>query len=576
MSRKALRIMLLSLFLLLGVACLTLLTAYAEDLEWVTDTPLDFFRADEMNGVDVWSVPGTARLDRSWWANVRVNDDLTEEKWYPSLSYIPAGTAGLTQTRFLAVWEDHRNAESCPDIYFSYSDDGGRTWESNVMIANACVPSASTDCPCLWTPDLTVRKTDGHVWVVWQQDPVGTGDNGDIYYAHGDPNGSSWTSAAPVYTGPGDQILPKIAPHGRSGYLYVVWEDERNDDGDIYISRYDGSSWSDPVKVSDDTTGMEQRNPAVKADDPGNVYVIWEDARDDEDGEIFFSRWLTGTAWGTWTPNVRLSDPSADFAWYPDLAVGPGVLFATWVERKSGYFKLVVARSYDQGANWQRAIVSSIYYQSGSSFFSYESPSISSDPDGRVYVVWLLGNGTNSDILFSMSPDGGQHWTRPRVLDDPSAGVSEESDPHERVNIPIAVSFDGKVAVAWHDRRDRPGDPQIYATGYPADFYLPQGQYVRTFDARGPASWGTITWTATISPGTGLQIATRVMTAPGASWTDWYTYTHPGESIPHPSGQFIQYRAVFTSTGADTAVLDKVIISYEQYGVYLPLVLRGD
>ena len=581
MSRRALRTVLLSLSLLFGVASVTLLTAYAQGLqEWVTDTPFDFLRGDEVNGVDIWSDPGTARLDRGWWPNVRVNDDLTEEKWYPSLSFIPAGTAGLTQTRFLAVWEDHRNTEHCPDIYFSYSDDGGRTWKPNAMVANACDPDDPPypDCACLWTPDLAVRKADEQVWVVWRQDPSYrdvSGDNGDIYYAHGDPDGSSWSSAAPVYEGPGDQRSPSIAPHGRSGYLYVVWEDERDDDGDIYVSRYDGSGWSDPVKVNDDATDTDQQNPAVRADDSGNVYVIWEDFREDGDYEdIYFSRWLTGTTWGTWTSNVRLSDPDADFAFHPDLAVGPGVLFATWVERKSGYFHLVVARSYDQGATWQRAIVSSIYYQFGSSFFSYESPSISSDPWGRVYVVWLRGNGNNSDILFSMSPDGGQHWTRPRVLDDSSASVVEVSHPHKRVNIPIAVDFDGKVVAAWYDCRDDPNNPQIYATGYPADSYLTQGQYVRTLDAHGPASWGTITWTATVSPGTGLQIATRVMTAPGANWTGWYTYTHPGQTIPHPSGQLIQYRAVFTSTGADTAVLDKVIISYEQYRVFLPMVMR--
>ncbi|HDD24720.1 MAG TPA: exo-alpha-sialidase, partial [Chloroflexi bacterium] len=520
-------------------------------------------------------VPGTARLDRAWWPNIRVNDDLTEEKWYPRLSFIPEGTAGLTTTRFLAVWQDSRHAEHCPDIYFSYSDDGGKTWKPNVMIENACDPDDPPypDCACLYTPDLTVRKADERVWVVWQQDPSYNdtgGDNGDIYYANGAPDGSSWTSAAPVYEGDGDQILPRIAPHGRSGYLYVVWEDERDDGGDIYISRYDGSGWSDPVKVSDDTTGAEQRTPAVIADDPGNVYVIWEDARDDYDGEIFFSRWLTGTAWGTgtWSANVKLSDPTADMAKYPDIAVGPGALFAAWVERKSGYFNLVVARSTDQGANWERFVVDSVYYQTPSGdFVSYKYPAISSDPMGRVYVTWLQAQGTDSRILFSLSPDGGQHWSKPRTLDYGSS-LSEDTAPA------IAVSFDGKTAVAWHDRRDDPNNPQIYATGYPADSYLPAGQYVRTFDAHGPVSWGTITWTASISPGTGLQIATCVMTAPGAPCSPWHTYSHPGESIPHTSGQIIRYRATFTSTGGATAVLDEVIISYEQYRVFLPLMLK--
>ncbi len=579
MSRSVLRRLLRLLCLSVGTVGFTLLAVCAGGApqEWTTDTLPDFSDG-QMSDVDVWTVPGTARLDRRWWPNVRVNDDLTEEKWYPRLSFIPGGTAGLTTTRFLAVWQDSRNAEHCPDIYFSYSDDGGRTWEPNVMIENACDPDAPPypDCACLYTPDITVRKADERVWVVWHQDPVGD-DDGDIYYANGAPDGSSWTSAAPVYAGDGKQFLPRIAPHGRSGYLYVVWEDERDDDGDIYISRYTGSGWSDPVKVNDDTTGEEQRGPVVIADDPGNVYVIWEDLREDGQYEdIYFSRWLTGTTWGTWTTNVRLSDPDADFAFHPDLAVGSGALFATWVERKSGYFNLVVAWSLDQGASWQRTIVDRIYYQlpSGDSV-SYQNPSIASDPMRRVYVTWLRAQGNDSHVLFSLSPDGGRHWTEPRVLDDINSEVSDESDSYRTIRIPIAVSFDGKTAVAWHDRRDDPANPQIYATGYPADRYLPRGEYVRTFDAGGPAAWGTITWTATVSPGTGLWIATRVVTSPGAGWTAWHTYTHPGEAIPHPSGQVIQYRVLFTSTdGSETAVLDKVVVSYEQYRVYLPLVLR--
>ena len=94
MSKRALRIVLWLLPLLLGVASFTLLTVHAQGpQEWVTDTPLDFFQG-EMDSVDVWSVPGTARLDRAWWPNVRVNDDLTEEKWYPRLSFIPGGPLG--------------------------------------------------------------------------------------------------------------------------------------------------------------------------------------------------------------------------------------------------------------------------------------------------------------------------------------------------------------------------------------------------------------------------------------------------------------------------------------------------
>jgi hypothetical protein len=66
-----------------------------------------------------------------------------------------------------------------------------------------------------------------------------------------------------------------------------------------------------------------------------------------------------------------------------------------------------------------------------------------------------------------------------------------------------------------------------------------------------------------------------VMTSAGAGWTDWVTHAASGEALTHPSARLIQYRAIFTSNGNDTPVLDEVVISYAQYRIYLPLVMRN-
>ena len=576
------------ILLALGMVSLVLLITHAAgeaDPEWSTDTFLDFCQGT-MAGVDVWSEPGVARLDRDWWANVRVNDDLAQGKVSPRLSFVLTDTASTTKTHFLAVWEDERNSDHCPDIYFSKSTDGGGSWSPNVMVQDPCDPDdyPYLDCPCLYTPDISVRAEDESFWVVWRHDDIGP-DDGDIYYSVSHDRGQNWgpTPASPLYTGTGTQLLPHIAPHGQSGYLYAVWEDERDDDGDIYTSRYNPDvdlTWSTPVKVSDVITPTEQREPDLTVGADGNVYVVWEDLRENDDGEIYFSRWISGT-WGTgtWSANSLLSDPTMDWANAPDIVAGPGgVLFAAWYERvptgPATYdFQIVVARSVDSGDTWRRLVEHRLYNASAFSA-SYRNPAVGVDLLGRVYVAWIHSpdqQAATANVLFSLSPDRGEHWTEPRILSrQPQNNVDISTVPG------LVTGFDGEVVVAWQDYRGTSA-PQIYATGYPADDYLTRGEYRRSLDAGGPAAWGTITWTATITPNTGLQIATRVMTTAGAGWTDWFIHTASGDAIPHPSGRLIQYRAVFTSTalpGNDTSVLDEVVISYEQHRVFLPLVLK--
>jgi len=270
---------------------------------------------------------------------------------------------------------------------------------------------------------------------------------------------------------------------------------------------------------------------------------------------------------------MRLSDPTMDYADSPDIVAGAGeLLLATWMERvptdPATYdFQIVVARSEDDGITWERSVVHRLHNASASNA-SYNNPSIGVDSLGRAHVAWLHSpdqQAATANVLFSLSPDGGSHWTQPRVLNRPQNEASGSAAPA------LTVDFGGKVVVAWEDFQDTSA-PQIYATGHPADRYISDGGYSRIFDANGVAAWGNITWTATTTPGTGLSLATRAMTSAAVGWTNWVTHTTSGEAILHPTSRFIQYRAVFTSTGSETSVMDEVVITYEQHTIFLPLV----
>ena len=164
------------ILLALGMVSLVLLITHAAGeaaSEWSTDTFLDFCDGTMMNGVDVWSEPGTARLGRNWYPNVRVNDVLAEGKVSPRLSFVLTNTVGTTETHFLVVWEDEHVEDNNPDIYFDRSIDGGKSWLSDTLVSGFHQHSRSKN-----TPDIAVRLADKSFWVVWQDD---RNDDGDIY-----------------------------------------------------------------------------------------------------------------------------------------------------------------------------------------------------------------------------------------------------------------------------------------------------------------------------------------------------------------------------------------------------------
>ncbi len=553
----------LSALLALGVGlCLLAMLSFsagASDPELMQDSFADF-RQGTLDRVDIWSEPGVVKLDRFWWSDRMVNDlanpsplaFLPNDREYPRLSFAFTTTAGTTSTVFFAVWQDERSGDTNPDIFFDRSLDNGHTWTDDITVTAATGYQIH--------PDVTFRKTDKSICVVWKD---GTHNLG---FARSYDWGQTWTVST-IYTSSREVFNPRIAPHGESGYLYLVWG-EANADGNpgpLYVSRSEdgGATWSTPITLS--TTALQRGTPpsaaSLTVDGDGNVYVVWKDT--DPADSIYFTKWISGSVWNAsgWETPIRLREGTLT---PPAIAIGrQNILYVAWVELLGGNYAVMVAYSQDQGETWDYVQVAAPV-----SANDLSAPDVGADPVGRVYVVWYESGDGN--IYIAESKDGGISWTPKRRLNSES-GVTTAAYPAPA----LKASFDGSVVAAWHAYPTGSGS-QIYATGYPSDRYFNGGEYLSpVFDTGGPASWGTITWTATVSPGTGLQIATRVMTAPGASWTDWYTYSHSGESIPHPSGQFIQYRAVFTSTGADTAVLDKVVISYEQYRVFLPLVLKS-
>ncbi len=232
-----------------------------------------------------------------------------------------------------------------------------------------------------------------------------------------------------------------------SGTIYIAWEDDRLGDLDIYFasSTDGGSSWTTPnEKVNTDPTIQNQGKPSIAADSFGNLYLAWEDLRSGTNWDIYFANSTDGGA--TWSnPNLIVNnDTSARHQINPSIAVNSiGTVYAVWEDYRSGTDSdIYFAMSTDGGATWTDPNVRIIIDATNATQWF---PVIAVDSADNIYVAWQDDRNGNDDIYFAMSSDGGATWTDPNVKVNTDVGTADQRNPT------IAVNSTGTIYLAWEE-----------------------------------------------------------------------------------------------------------------------------
>jgi hypothetical protein len=310
-------------------------------------------------------------------------------------------------------------------------------------------------------PALALNES-GDLYAVWQDVRQG---NWDINFTRSSDAGITFDPSVRVENdanaGLTDQVYPDIAARGEN--VFVVWQDERNENWDIYCTRSTngGASFGDDILVNDDETGLDQVSPAIAAQSDGQVYVVWVDNRNNENYDIYFSKSTDrGLSFGS---NVRVdSDISGAWQQEPSLAVSGENVYAVWRDRRNGNDDIYFARSTDGGNSFG----SDVRVDDDTTTAQQSYPRLAIDELGNIYVVWQDYRNGNYDVYFSYSTDGGLTFgdgllnSNDIRVDDTVADTSYQLEPS------IAYE-DGRVWVVWRDDRngsDVSGDMDIFWT----------------------------------------------------------------------------------------------------------------
>lgn len=215
---------------------------------------------------------------------------------------------------------------------------------------------------------------------------------------------------------------------------------------------------------SSSTTQLEDK-PWITVDNSnagtsGNVYASWSHFFNNFTLDyIAFSR---STNHGTnWSPLKRISPASQDGAVQgSSLAVGPqGEIYLIYeLFYANNQVQQFLAKSTDGGVSFSSPVpVTPIFNDLtfDSSYRKNSFASIAVNPlNGYLYMIYADQPGTNSQLEFSVSTDGGATFSAPVPINDSPDG--------QRFFPALAIDSAGNLHASWFDTRNSPNDTSFY------------------------------------------------------------------------------------------------------------------
>ena len=287
---------------------------------------------------------------------------------------------------------------------------------------------------------VTVCDSSGNIWAAWHVGAVG---NRDIYISKLAAGADNFGSTIQLTDNTTDQCNPAIALDSNDK-LYVVWQDNREGDWDIYVSTSaDGISWSTETRVNDPNDG-NQVNPAIVIDgqSPNYAHVVWQDDRTGNQ-DICIATSSDGFATKTVSQITSDSFDQIEPAVATDSA---NTIYVVWTDGRNGSNDIYGAASNNPWTNV--AIVSNTNNQS--------SPAIAAESTGSIlHLLWIDDTSGDNDIYYASSSGlPGSPLTGSSIIDDSSG--TDQLDP----TIAVTGSMDNnlKVFACWQDWRNTDTD----------------------------------------------------------------------------------------------------------------------
>lgn len=272
---------------------------------------------------------------RTWLEEASRADDDDAGNAYSAWPTIGASADGV-----VVAWEDSRDGGN--DIYASVSTNGGASFDNETRLDAGDDAGASNS----FEPRLVI---DGAMAAVtWYDERNGARD---VFLNVTTDIGSTWYSDALRVESDGegeaDSLHPSIAT--KEGLIYVAWQDARSGGYDIYERTFApassaseiGEFSSEEVRIDTDANGESQSYYPQIDVAAQNVFIVWQDYREDKDNIGFNDLRYNysgdgGAHWGADDLRINSNEPGSSYAVNASANLIGKNFVAVWSDGRSG------------------------------------------------------------------------------------------------------------------------------------------------------------------------------------------------------------------------------------------------
>jgi hypothetical protein len=251
----------------------------------------------------------------TWTPSKKVDDEPTAKQRMPSIALD-------AMNNIYVVWRNQSEKDGDIygefDIYFAKSTDGDGNFTPAIPVTNDIIED---QCQ----PSIAVND-EGKIFITWleQQDFPTSENSCDIYFVNSTDGGTTFSPKQKINNCPSfsSVYIPSNAVVAKGNHAYVVWQDDRKGDWDIYFTR---SNWEPPMAnpisppIESKLTINEPNLEVATVIDPDNDTVYYNftisDQPDAESGTVYYSGWITSISWkppplpdGKWYWHTYTSD----------------------------------------------------------------------------------------------------------------------------------------------------------------------------------------------------------------------------------------------------------------------------